>query len=73
MRLIPLSPAVVIKILKRLGFEPIRQKGSHIFFHHPDGRSTIVAYHKGEDISRGLVHKILSDAEMDWETFISYR
>ena len=73
MRIIPLKPAAVIKILKRLGFESIRQRGSHIFFRHPDGRTTVVPYHQGEDISRGLLRKILQDIDTEWETFISYR
>ena len=73
MRLTPLKPSVVIRILKKLGFKPIRQKGSHIYFKHPDGRATVVPYHKGEDISRGLIKKILQDIEIEWHTFIKYK
>ena len=73
MKLTPLKPSVVIRILKKLGFEPIRQRGSHIYFRHPDGRATVVPYHKGEDISRGLLKKILQDIEIDWHTFIKYK
>ena len=70
-RLTPLKPTEVIRILNRLGFEGIRQKGSHIFFRHPDGRSTVVPFHKGEDISRGLLNSILKDIELSWEEFIA--
>ena len=70
-RLYPLKPAAVITILKKLGFEQIRQKGSHIYFRHPDGRSTVVPFHKSEDICRGLLHAILKDIELSWEEFIS--
>ncbi|MBU3933784.1 MAG: type II toxin-antitoxin system HicA family toxin [Candidatus Omnitrophica bacterium] len=70
-RLTPLKPIVVIRILKNLGFKPVRQKGSHIFFRHPDGRTTVVPFHKGEDISRGLIRKILQDIELSWQEFIS--
>lgn len=73
MKLIPLNPSKVIKILKKLGFEPIRQKGSHIFFKHPDGRCTVVPFHKGEEIGKGLLKKILQDIEMGWKTFIEYK
>ena len=73
MRLIPLKPSQVIKVLKELGFEPIRQRGSHIYFKHPDGRCTVVPFHKGEDISKGLLKKILQDIEMDWGSFIRYK
>jgi len=73
MRLTPLKPSIIIKILKKLGFEPIRQRGSHIYFKHPDGRCTVVPFHKGEDISKGLLKKILQDIEMDWKSFIKYK
>lgn len=49
-----LGPRKVIKILRKLGFVKIRQEGSHIFFKHPDGRTTVVPYHAGKDIGRGL-------------------
>ena len=55
-----------------MGFEIVRRRGSHIFFRHPDGRTTIVPYHKGEDIPRGLLRKILHDIETDWFSFRRY-
>ena len=73
MRLTPLKSAVVIHILKELGFEAIRQKGSHIFFSHSNGRSTVVPFHKGEDLGRGLIKAILNDIELSWEEFISHK
>ncbi|MBU1727050.1 MAG: type II toxin-antitoxin system HicA family toxin [Candidatus Omnitrophica bacterium] len=70
MRLHPLKPAEVIRILEHLGFQRIRQKGSHIYFRHSDGRSTVVPFHKGEDIGRGLLRTILREIEIPWEEFI---
>ncbi len=70
-RITPLKPINVIRILKHLGFERIRQKGSHIYFRHPDGRTTVVPFHKGEDLGKGLLKEILRDVEVDWQTFIS--
>lgn len=70
-RIIPLKPTEIIRILGRLGFERIRQKGSHIYFRHPDGRSTVVPFHKGEDIGKGLLNAILKDIELSWEEFIA--
>lgn len=72
-KIIPLKPREVISILKNIGFEPIRQRGSHIFFKHPDGRSTVIPFHKGEDISKGLLKAILDDIEITWDKFISFR
>jgi predicted RNA binding protein YcfA (HicA-like mRNA interferase family) len=69
-RLKPLKSSAVIKILKKYGFQPIRQRGSHIYFRHPDGRCTVVPFHKGEEISKGLLKKILQDIEIPWQIFI---
>lgn len=59
-----LTARKLIKILKRLGFMDIRQEGSHIFFKHPDGRTTVVPFHSGRDIGRGLLRSILTDIHL---------
>lgn len=59
-----ISARQMIAILLSLGFEEIRQKGSHRFFSHPDGRSTVIPDHSGEDLGRGLLRKILRDIEL---------
>ena len=46
-----------------LGFVEVRQKGSHVFFAHPDGRTTVLPCHN-EDLSRGLLRKILKDIDL---------
>ncbi|KKU07440.1 MAG: hypothetical protein UX10_C0011G0018 [Candidatus Magasanikbacteria bacterium GW2011_GWA2_45_39] len=43
----------IIRAVKSLGFVQVRQSGSHIFFQHSDGRTTLVPNHGGEDIGRG--------------------
>ena len=70
-RITPLKPTIAIRILNKLGFQAIRQKGSHIFFRHPDGRSTVVPFHKGEDLSRGILKSILNEIELSWDDFIA--
>lgn len=45
------------KILLGLGFERVRQKGSHVFYRHPDGRTTTVPHHPGRGIARPLPGK----------------
>ncbi|MFH1890499.1 MAG: type II toxin-antitoxin system HicA family toxin [Candidatus Kuenenbacteria bacterium] len=60
-KLSPISVKKLAKILKKLGFQCIRQKGSHAFYEHQDGRTTMLAIHYGEDISRGLLHKIIAE------------
>ncbi len=54
----------LIKVLRKMGFEVIRRKGSHHFLKHADGRCTVVPVHAGETIGRGLLAQILRDCEI---------
>ncbi len=71
---LPLSTAKeMAKVLKKLGFEFIRQEGSHMFFEHPDGRTTVIPNHAGEEIDRGLLNKIVKhDLQLSREEFLKY-
>jgi predicted RNA binding protein YcfA (HicA-like mRNA interferase family) len=61
------------KILKKLGFEFKRQQGSHMFFEHPDSRTTVIPNHPGEDIDRGLLNKIIKhDLQIIREEFLKH-
>ena len=40
----------VIKALGKAGFQVLRQKGSHAYLKHSDGRATVVPVHKSESI-----------------------
>ncbi len=57
------------KILLSLGFQSVRQKGSHVFYRHPDGRTTTVPNHPGRDLSRPLLREILREIELTPEQF----
>lgn len=71
MGLVPvLRPADVIRLLHRLGFEEVRQRGSHKQFRHPDGRGTTVPAHKGRDISPILLRRIASDIGLTVEALL---
>ena len=52
------------KLLLRLGFEKVRQKGSHAFYRHPDGRTTTVPHHKTRMLARPLIREILREIEI---------
>ena len=68
-----LSANEVIKILQKMGFQKIRQEGSHVFIRHPDGRTTVIPNHPGEDVDRGLLNKILKkDLGIEREEFMKY-
>jgi len=49
------------KLLNKLGFERIRQKGSYVAFRHNDGRFTTVPFHSSKDLPRSLIRVILSE------------
>ena len=57
------------RILRHLCFSLIRQKGSHAYYRHPDGRATVLPMHRGEDLGRGLLRAILRDIEITPEEF----
>jgi len=59
----------LISILKKLGFQVIRIKGSHHYLNHSDGRATVIPVHSGEDIGIGLFMKILKDIDISKEEF----
>ena len=60
----PLPARKVIRALENIGFRQIRQKGSHLFMQHPDGRTTLIPIHPGEKIGKGMIRKIINDAEL---------
>ncbi len=64
-RLPMLDYKTVERLLIHLGFIQTRQRGSHVFFRHPDGRTTNVPNHKGRDISHPLLREILREIELD--------
>lgn len=67
-----LKPRELIKILEKLGFVNTRTRGSHFFFKHADGRTTVVPMHQGKTIGLGLMRGILADIKMSKEEFEKY-
>jgi len=57
------------KVILSLGFEKIRQKGSHVFYRHVDGRYTTIPHHPARDLSPNLLNKILKEVQLDREEF----
>lgn len=69
MKLPLLSGREVFSTLKRLGFEKIHSKGSHIKMKHSDGRKIVFAYH--DEVDRYTLKGSLKDAEIDIKDFIA--
>lgn len=59
----------LIKFLKKLGFEIVGKKGSHMRLTHADGRWTQVAVHP-KPIPQGTLRTILRQIELGTEEFI---
>ncbi|MBI2645227.1 type II toxin-antitoxin system HicA family toxin [Candidatus Uhrbacteria bacterium] len=71
-KLIPIRPKKLIKMVCDLGFVERDAEGSHVFFKHLDGRTTVIPIHSKE-ISRGLLRKILRDIEVSVEEYEKLR
>jgi predicted RNA binding protein YcfA (HicA-like mRNA interferase family) len=69
-KLSALTGKELINLLKKEGFYIVRQKGSHVFLKHDDGRATVIPVHSGETLGTGLISKILRDVEMNKEELI---
>jgi predicted RNA binding protein YcfA (HicA-like mRNA interferase family) len=68
-----LKPREVIALLRTLGFEEVRQRGSHKQFKHADGRFTTVPFHEGRDLSPILLRQIARDIGVRVEDLLARR
>jgi len=57
------------KLLLQLGFKKTRQKGSHAFYRHPDGRTTTIPHHRGTVLARPLIREILREIELSTDDY----
>jgi predicted RNA binding protein YcfA (HicA-like mRNA interferase family) len=57
------------KLLFQIGFEKIRQKGSHAFYKHHDGRTTTVPFHASKDLARPLLREILNEINLSVDEY----
>ncbi len=71
-KLSPISPHKLEKIILNIGFKPMRQKGSHVFYLHQDGRYTTIPFHGNREIAPPLLQRILKEIKMNREEFQQY-
>jgi len=58
----------LLKVFQRLGFQLVRQRGSHVFLRHPDGRRlTIPVY---DVVPVNLLSWILAEAKITRQDFL---
>ncbi len=60
----------LITALEKIGFNVVRQKGSHVRRRHEDGRVVTIPVHADKIIGKGLLLKVLRDAELDKDKLI---
>jgi predicted RNA binding protein YcfA (HicA-like mRNA interferase family) len=60
----------VMCFLVSSGFAQVRRRGRHKLFRHRDGRAAMVPDHRGEPLGRGILSKILRDAETAPQAFL---
>lgn len=59
----------ILEAMHKLGFKQIRQKGSHAFFEHSDGRTTVIPLH--DEIKIRLLTKIVKkDLKLEMSEFL---
>lgn len=64
-----LPPKKIIKVMKRLGFHKISQKGSHAkFINQNTGKIFIIPMHY--EVARGTLRSILEQADIELEEFL---
>ena len=74
MKLPALSGKEIIKRFEKLGYEPVRQKGSHIrMIHKSDSSKAPITVPLHQTVGRGLLRKILKQADISIGEFDEVR
>ena len=72
-KLITISGKQMCKLIEKIGFYKIHQRGSHIRYFHADGRKTLIPVQGNEEISIGLLVDILKQIEISREEYEKLR
>lgn len=63
------TAAKLERIILKIGFVKVRQKGSHAFYRHSDGRTTTIPHHAGCDLPSPLLRTILREIRLGVDEF----
>lgn len=64
-----LSAKEILKVLEKMGYKTVRQRGIHIRLYHSTKKAVTVPNYKS--IDRSLLRKILRDIQVTDEEFLS--
>ena len=59
----------VIRVLEKIGFELVRQSGSHKIYRNQQGKRITVPYHSGKTLHPKIIKSILLDTDLTIERF----
>lgn len=59
----------LIKVVEKLGFELVRQSGSHMIYKNAEGQRLTIPYHTGKVLHPKMVKSVLKDMNIDVEKF----
>ncbi|MCD6246864.1 MAG: type II toxin-antitoxin system HicA family toxin [Candidatus Diapherotrites archaeon] len=65
-----LSGVKLIKILEKVGFQRVRQKGSHVILINSFGVRIVVPIHPNRKLKQGLVRVIIKEAGLTRKEFL---
>ena len=68
-KITPIDPYKLIKILNKVGFKPIRQKGSHIILMNEQRTRIVVPVHPGRKLKPSLIRVIIREAGLTREKY----
>ncbi len=60
----------LVRVLKKLGFNQVRQSGSHKLFRNPEGKRVTVPYHSKKTLHPKLLKGILIDLNLSVDEFV---
>jgi len=70
---VPAKARDLERVARKLGFEKVRQRGSHARWCHPDGRATTIPAHGDADIGGWLFREILGQLGIGEDEFLRLR
>ena len=71
-KLTPAKPRIIVKKLRRLGFEGPFGGGRHVVMRHPETHIKIpVPMHKGKDLPVGTLRAIIRQADVSVEEWLA--
>ena len=69
MKVHPISPEKMIKVLEKFGFKPVRQKGSHVILMNDERVKIVVPFHSGKKLKPTLIRIIIKEAGITRDEF----